>query len=810
MRRPLTTLALALLLLLPPAPFRGGAETTRVRTGGLAAEVTVTTDRWGIPHLEARSLDDLYFAWGWVDARDRLWQMVHTRAAAEGRTHRWLGNAALQADGGAQLFRLRERAGAIWQRERRDPVVRTSLERYAAGVNAYLADCRSGRRAWPAELARLDDRPRDWAPEDAVLVLLGLGITLDLEFPELAEAKSLRDHDAAWLVNRRRYEDRWLYDTVPDTAASRMWPTRSVATVSPGTTSLAHRAAPSPAALRTMDDWLAAFPTREPEGGDRASNVFVVGGRRAAGGRPLLANDPHLALTSPGAFHVLHVHVPGQVDAIGAAVPGLPLIASGRNRRVAWGVTAVSADVVDVYADTLSRDLTRVRTHASDGTSGWAPVRTERFDMTYKVLGVLPVPVLPFMNARRYTPHGPVLVWDTKRRIAYSARWSALEDERITLGSLVGLERSHDAAEASRRAATLVTPCLNLMAADVEGGTTYRANGLLPIRATTPGPGPIPSDGRHEWTGFVPTSEMPHWDVPAHAFAVNANNRPVGAPWPWAQPRYDWAHDRARRIAQRLAGDDRMTLADMMSVQNDVVSLAADRHVRHLLECADSLASVLPARSRAALDTLRHWDLSVRRDRVAPTLYRAWFAVLQRRLGTEGLPGLTLAALMDRAPETFAGVVTKGEPETPAVAAAASLATALDTLSARLGPDMSRWTYGRAHRARFRHALSPLDGRARWETATVAMDGDNATPSVGPSRLPWSTEVGFGPVYRHVVDLADTTMSWGVVPPRNGAGAPLSRETDLLGRWATHGVVPFLLDRARLEREAVERIVLTR
>ncbi len=253
-----------------------------------------------------------------------------------------------------------------------------------------------------------------------------------------------------------------------------------------------------------------------------------------------------------------------------------------------------------------------------------------------------------------------------------------------------------------------------------------------------------------------------------------------------------------------------MTFADMISVQNDVVSLAADRHVRHLLECADSLASVLPARSRAALDTLRRWDGVVRRDRVAPTLYRAWFAALQRRLGTEGLPGLTLAALMDRAPETLAGVVTKGEPETPAVAAAASLATALDTLTARLGPDLSRWTYGRAHRARFRHVLSPLDGRARWEPATVAMDGDNATPSVGPSRLPWSTEVGFGPVYRHVADLADTTMSWGIVPPRNSAAASTSSDADLLTRWASHGVVPFLLERTRIEHEAVERLVLTR
>jgi hypothetical protein len=60
---------------------------------------------------------------------------------------------------------------------------------------------------------------------------------------------------------------------------------------------------------------------------------------------------------------------------------------------------------------------------------------------------------------------------------------------------------------------------------------------------------------------------------------------------------------------------------------------------------------------------------------------------------------------------------------------------------------------------------------------------------VGPSRLPWSVEVTHGPVFRHVVDLGNPRLSWGVVPPGNAAGA-----TDQLDRWANHGYVPLLLD----------------
>lgn len=802
-------LAAALITAVSSAPLRGGDAAGALTGNGLSAPVEVTTDRYGIPHVRASNLPDLYYGWGWVSARDRLWQMTYTRAAADGQTHRWLGNAALQADGGAQLFRLRERAHAIWERDRADAALRSALERYCAGVNALLAEHRSGSRPWPPELARLGERPRDWTPEDCELVLLGFGITLDLDLAELSELKPVAEYGADGYRNRRRYEDRWMYDTVPDSAALHMWPPAKRPVSAMGAQSVpGARVAPSREASAAADAWLAAFPPPDADGASRASNQFMVGAGRAARGKPLFANDPHLGLGTPSPFHVVHVNVPGEVDAIGAAVAGLPMIASGRNPRVAWGVTAVSADVIDVYADTLSSDLKRVRTHGADGRAGWADVVTKPFDMRYRLWGPLAVPVLPFMNARRYTPHGPVLVWDAKKKIAYSARWTAFEDDRITLARLIGLERSTSAAEIDDRARTLVTPCLNMMTADVEGGANYRAAGLLPIRPREPGPGPVPSDGLHEWTGFVPAADNPHWRVPRHLFAVNANNRPVAGVYPYALPRYDWGHDRARRMAQRLEMDRSMTLADVASVQNDVVSLAAERNLRHLLVCADSLREILPPRTKAALDTLQAWDFAARRRKVAPTLYRAWIAAYQRRVGTEGLPGLALASLMNRAPEVLAG--SGGEPggETPAVAAVASLATALDTLAARLGPDLATWRYERAHLARFRHPLSAIDGRARWEPPLLPEDGENATPSVGPSRLPWSLEVTHGPVYRHVVDLSQPTLSYGVVPPWNSAAFARNGDLDHRRRWALHDYVPFWLDWKQIEAIAMDHVEL--
>jgi penicillin amidase len=242
-------------------------------------------------------------------------------------------------------------------------------------------------------------------------------------------------------------------------------------------------------------------------------------------------------------------------------------------------------------------------------------------------------------------------------------------------------------------------------------------------------------------------------------------------------------------MAQRLGGDPSVTLDDARSVQNDVFSRAAERLVPRLLHAADSLAGSLPAPVRAALDTLRGWDYRCVRDRVAPTLFRAWLGAFLARSALADVPGLAAAALGGRAPEALRDPRT-GAPERAATAAVAALGEALAELERLLGPARSSWTWGRAHRARFLHALAWRD--SAFNPPTIAIDGDNSTPSVGPSRLPRDPRVIFGPSWRHLVDLAVTDSSLAIVPPGNG-GTPEHR-LDHLERWANHRYVPLYLD----------------
>ena len=774
---------------------------------GLARPVRIVTDRWGTPHVRAENLADLYFAWGFVTVRDRLWQLEHTRRAAGGTLWEWFGNRSLTADGGAQLFRLRLRAERIWARERENPVVRVPLERYAAGINAYIALCREGRMPWPAEFLRLGRRPSDWSAGNAYLVLLAQGMLLDLDLPELDEARDIRAHGMAWVVGRQRFERDMTVTSIPDSVAERLYgrPGRPTlpgnpwsdgtrigarpGPVQPAGGPLAADAGTSPQASlldharETVSGWLDPA-TRDPD--QRASNVFAVGPGRSASGAPLFANDPHLSLGAPSPLHAVHLSVPGQVDAAGASVPGLPVIVSGRNARCAWGLTALNADVMDVYADTLSRDGKSVRWRG-----GWAPIVEAPFDLRYRVLNVLPIP--PPGRKRRYTPHGPVLSYDRKKRLALSVRWAG-NDDAITLSGLIGLERSTSAAELAAAARTQVTPTTNFVAADRAGHVIYQVAGALPRRGFEPPAGVLPGDGRHEWKGLIAPDQLPRWELGPGDFVVNGNNVPVGSPY--AEPffRYHFMQDRAARMAERLAADDRMTLDDMRSVQNDLVSRGAGRFLPLLLRCADSLAARQTPRARVTLEVLRKWDRVAGRDRIAAGYFRAWLGALQRRSRLEGLPMLTAAALAGRAPAALRAP-DKEVPERAAVAATEALNLALAEMEKlHLASDIGTLTYGMVHRARFRHPLAWRD--PTLEPPAIEADGDQSTVSVGRSSLPWSTVFTHGPVWRHVVDLAAPESSLCVLPPGNAASGP--HVGDHLARWANHGYVPLYLDWARV------------
>ncbi len=253
---------------LPQARVAPLAADTTLALAGLAAPARIVTDVHGIVHVRAENLTDLYRVWGFVTARDRLWQMVYTRQSARGDLWRWFGNRALRADGGAQLFELADRVDRIWARERGDSAQRVALEAYADGVNAWMDLCRDGQVSWPVELQRLAKTPDPWRPEDAYLVLFGMSFVLDFDLPELREQSELEREGLTAFRSRRRFEDDFVYPTIPDPVARRLWGGESTGSSRP----------------RAM------LPAQDPDA--LASDVFAVGVAPKATSKPQVRPFP--------------------------------------------------------------------------------------------------------------------------------------------------------------------------------------------------------------------------------------------------------------------------------------------------------------------------------------------------------------------------------------------------------------------------------------------------------------------------------------------------------------------------------------
>ncbi|MEF8855725.1 MAG: penicillin acylase family protein, partial [Haloarculaceae archaeon] len=285
----------------------------------------VTYDEAGVPHVSADNERALYFAVGYLQARDRLFQMDIQRRSMNGTLSEVAGNATLESDRFHERMGFREAAEATW-RQLRDTDHGAKLQAFTDGVNHYAET-----RPLPMEFRLNDYEPRPWTPVATLLVGQQISWQLSGDFAVLEAATIERtlpaaaelyprqlDHDAAIIEDGRRGQS---WSPAPNTTGPE-----------------------APAAVGEVYEGLRQF---EGEGG-LGSNNWAVSGEHTASGRPLLANDPHILLQAPPVWYEMHLEA-GDLDVRGVGFPGIPFVILGTNREVSWGVTNVGADVTDVY-----------------------------------------------------------------------------------------------------------------------------------------------------------------------------------------------------------------------------------------------------------------------------------------------------------------------------------------------------------------------------------------------------------------------------------------------------------------------------
>ncbi len=568
---------------------------------GLSAAVRIERDEQQVATIRGASREDVARATGFLHAQERFFQMDLMRRAAAGELAALIGPAAVAADRGYRMHRLRHVAQQVLAQASAEQ--QGLLRSYAEGVNAGLQHL--GAR--PFEYVLLRARPEPWRAEDSVLVLLAMYLDLQDE-NNLREARleRLRDLLPSAVVE---------FMNPPGTAWDAPLDGSRVSTPSiPGPEVIDVRRVLAGAAARTAwsEDWHEARAV--------GSNSWAVSGERSADGQAWIANDMHLGLGVPAIWYrarLVWTEAGQERAVIGVTLPGTPAVIAGSNGAVAWGFTNSYGDWADwVVVERDAEAPERYRT--ADGVR-----RLEEVTEIIKVKGAEP------MELRiRQTIWGPILREDAKGR-PLALRWVAHLPEATNL-NLLELERASTLEQALDTANRAGVPVQNFLAADRAGRIGWTWVGRIPRRyGYDPGRAASWTEPGAGWQGWLAPEDYPRIVDPAEGILWTANNRVVGGEALELVGDGGYALGaRARQIRDGLRAMPAPTAEDLLALQLDDRAVFLGRW-RELLLGVLSAETVSADPGRTALrQAVMDWQGRASVDAVAYRLVRAYRSFL--------------------------------------------------------------------------------------------------------------------------------------------------------------------------------------
>jgi len=729
-----------------------------ITLAGLKAPVQVIRDTHGVPHLTAASLDDLFFAQGYITAQDRLWQMDVTRRAMAGemaevfpasgapttpasRLNGTAPKAASWVDYDKQQRTLRLRSVADRVADRMQERDRAFFNAYARGVNAYIEQHHDNL---PIEFRVLSYSPRPWKPADSVLIGVGMSQLLNPQYemewrreritkllsPELLAdlypADSPRDHapasDAGSAVSRSSADTKKLQGKSPATAGK---PAVKTPTTKTGMLS------PLPAA--SQSDCEACVP---------GSNNWVVSGAHTTTGKVLLSNDMHLPHRVPSMWYEAHLHS-GDFNVEGFTLPGMPFVIVGHNQRIAWGYTNLNPDVQDLFIENFNA--------AGEYETPTSWQKLEKFHEVVKVKGQPDVELDVVV-----TRHGPVitdLLPGETRKIAL--QWMIYDTRQISI-PVFDLNSAQNWEQFRKALSVFATPSQNVVYGDVDGNIGYQPMGFMPVRASGDGTVPVSgADGKHDWTGYVDFDKLPNVYNPPGGIIGTANSKitPQGYPYllatQWFPP---YRTERIYEVLQEGAkADKKFSPADMLALQTDVTS-HYDQFFAQQFAAAIEHSSKATDRAKQAAEILKSFDGRMDANASAPTI-----EIYARRALVE----LLLKPKLGDAWQTYEwseqavvleNIVTS-KPDRwlpPGTATFNDLLTAaVEKALANAPADLKSWKYGEEFPVVINHPLFGIVPGLR------GMAGPGRHPQSGGGYTVKQVGRGFGPSERMTVDFSN-------------------------------------------------------
>jgi penicillin G amidase len=784
----LLLIGLVLLSLFALAYMRTSLPQTRgvLQLMGLEAKVDIWRDKHGVPHIFAAAENDALFALGYVHAQDRLWQMEVNRRIGSGQLAEIFGKDLVETDRFLRTIGLRRAAQSAF--DTFDADTKGKLDSYAQGVNAFLAQHKA---ALPPEFILLHIKPRNWTPIDSLVwhktMALDMGYMWQRELTRLQLLKHLNQSQ--------------INELIPPVSGD-SYPT----------------IAPLAALYQDLPKKITQAALLKPPVGTPGSNNWVVSGKRSITGKPLLANDPHITMSSPSVWYLAHINVAGR-NRVGVTFPGMPIVVLGRTDRVAWGFTNTAPDVHDLVLEKVqNRYMGQYKT----------PTGSAVFTSRYEIINVRfgkPIKLLV-----RESRNGPIIS-DAFPKLKeallpnylLALKWVAIGKSDSTMRAGLKLPKAESVASTIEILREFEAPQNNVVIADVDGSIGYIAAGTVPVRRTDhPTAGMWPTAGwlaQSEWIGSVPYENLPRIIDPEQGWIGTANNK-ISAPEGAAPLTHDWGEPyRYNRLAALIQATPKHDINSFAAMQADEMDLAIYETVQRLT----ALRAYAPQQQNV-VNQMRAWDGMMRAKPFEPLLAVSWVREFEALLISDDLGNEFKDH--DRRRATFVNnilnnsglgarwcdrVDTKDIMETCAQIASLALKNAQADLARRYGNDMQKWRWDKAHIIVHEHKpFSNLPLLSKLFAQRTYFTGGADSLRSGHPEYDRSNpfEATLSQSYRGIFDLSDLDNSRYIIATGQSGNILSKHFKDMQPLWRDMKYIKISTDRDAIVKESDEHLLL--
>ncbi len=773
-----------------------------IRVAGLKAQVEILRDPLGVPHIYARSADDLFFAQGYVQAQDRLWQMELFRHVGAGRTAELSGRSGLSDDKFLRTIGIPRAARASWENASEEE--KRVLGAFATGVNAFI---QSHRDNLPIEYALIGISPEPWQPVDSLawakIMALDLGGNRTQELVRARLREKLGAEKAKEIMPG--YPEQGPFIISPDVKEY-------------GAELPSHPITESPIIALGNPNFeaIANADSRMTLGDGIGSNNWVVDGAKTVSGKPMIANDPHLGIQMPSIWYEVGLHCQPisadcPYDVVGMAFAPVPSVIAGHNDRIAWGITNTNPDVQDYFVEKINP----LDPNQYEYQGKWEDFKIERETMKIKGGSVESFEV-------KISRHGPIMT-PVLEGISQplALQWTATREPSHVLDSILRIDRARNWSEFRDALRLFDAPAQNFVYADVDGNIGYQMPGNVPIRGKGDGSVPVPGwAGEYEWTGYVPFDELPSVYNPPTHFIATANNQVVPSTYKYLITN-DWsAPYRVTRIIDLLKSKEKLSMEDFRAIQADVRSIPLERLRKYIAGFTFEKEKFLATR---AMEIVTKWDGKLDADSVGGSILQATYLRVMENVFASRLDADLMNVYLDLGTAPRAALLnwldqpngdwwddpTTPQKETRDDILKKSFEQGVDDLGKQFGDAPADWKWGRMHTAIFAHpvgSVQPLN--LLFNVGPIATNGDGYTVNNGGFRDSRNFTQRTVASMRLIQDLSDWNRSLQI-HTTGQSGQPLNKHyNDMVMSWRDIRYAPLYFDRATLEKVKEGMLIL--